>query len=301
MLVLSFPPSTTPNLTHSLGGWMGNQAGNSEQRKEDETVFLAHASAYASTSASTSASASAAVFAYTLVVVVVAVVVPDELAVFRTKYCIMYASPLASPFLSQLPSGAPPRPSPARHRETQGPQHRHCACHARLLPPPPPPPAAAHARPCVVARSNKGPIRAVARVAPPPELAKGRWLAGRLAGWLPQFSCVLLSREPWAPPPPLPPPPPPPQDMACGPNGKAAARRPGPQAGLHCNPDMGMGGCASSMMPQPRGCTSRFRATLLCTCECKCQGSLHSLVGDAARFGQQPTTSKGGGGVRCFA
>ncbi len=144
-------------------------------------------------------------------------------------------------------------------------------------------------------------IRAVARVAPPPELAKGRWLAGRLAGWLPQFSCVLLSREPWAPPPPLPPPPPPPQDMACGPNGKAAARRPGPQAGLHCNLDMGMGGCASSMMPQPRGCTSRFRATLLCTCECKCQGSLHSLVGDAARFGQQPTTSKGGGGVRCFA
>lgn len=144
-------------------------------------------------------------------------------------------------------------------------------------------------------------IRAVARVAPPPELAKGRWLAGQLAGWLPQFSCVLLSREPWAPPPPLPPPPPPPQDMACGPNGKAAARRPGPQAGLHCNPDMGMGGCASSMMPQPRGCTSRFRATLLCTCECKCQGSLHSLVGDAARFGQQPTTSKGGGGVRCFA
>lgn len=103
--MLSFPPSTTPNLTHSLGGWMGNQAGNSEQRKEDETVFLAHASAYASTSASTSASASAAVFAYTyvcaartlphstrtprcsLVVVVVAVVVPDELAVFRTKYC----------------------------------------------------------------------------------------------------------------------------------------------------------------------------------------------------------------------
>ncbi len=105
MLVLSFPPSTTPNLTRSQGGWMGNQAGNSEQRKEDETVFLAHASAYASTSASTSASASAAVFAYTyvcaartlphstrtprcsLVVVVVAVVVPDELAVFRTKYC----------------------------------------------------------------------------------------------------------------------------------------------------------------------------------------------------------------------